>query len=74
MPKYLLPVIKEAQLKGIVFARTTRAAGGIVSPVPLWPQMIGADNLSPQKARLLLQLALQETSDIEQIQHWFGEY
>ena len=36
--------------------------------------MIGADNLSPQKARLLLQLALQETSDIEQIQHWFGEY
>ena len=74
LPKYLLPVIKEAQLKGLVFVRATRASGGIVSPVPLWPHMIGADNLSPQKARLLLQLALQETSDVEQIQRWFGEY
>jgi L-asparaginase len=33
-----------------------------------------ADNLSPQKAALLLTLALTKTSDVEEVQRMFDEY
>jgi hypothetical protein len=36
------------------------------------PGMVVADNLSPQKAALLLTLALTKTSDVEEIQRMFG--
>ena len=36
--------------------------------------MVVADNLSPQKAALLLTLALTKTSDVEEIQRMFDEY
>jgi L-asparaginase len=36
--------------------------------------MIPADNLSPQKARILLMLALTRTTDLKQIQRMFAEY
>ena len=36
--------------------------------------MVVADNLSPQKAALLLTLALTKTADVEEIQRIFDEY
>lgn len=36
--------------------------------------MIPADTLNPQKARILLMLALTTTSDIDQIRRMFEEY
>jgi len=38
------------------------------------PGMIAADNLSPQKAAVLLSLALTRTSKPEEIQRFFDEY
>jgi L-asparaginase/Glu-tRNA(Gln) amidotransferase subunit D len=36
--------------------------------------MVVADNLSPQKAAILLSLALTKTSDLQRIQRFFDEY
>ena len=36
--------------------------------------VVAADNLSPQKAAILLSLALTKTSDPNQIQRMFDEY
>jgi L-asparaginase/Glu-tRNA(Gln) amidotransferase subunit D len=36
--------------------------------------MVVADNLSPQKAAILLSLALTKTSDADDIQRMFNEY
>jgi L-asparaginase/Glu-tRNA(Gln) amidotransferase subunit D len=36
--------------------------------------MVVADNLSPQKAAILLSLALTKTSDVDDIQRMFDEY
>ncbi len=35
---------------------------------------VTADNLSPQKARILTMMALTKTSDIEEIKGMFGRY
>jgi L-asparaginase len=39
-----------------------------------WPGYVVADTLSPQKAAMLLSLALTRTSDPEQVQRYFDEY
>lgn len=39
-----------------------------------WPGMVVADTLSPQKAALLLSLALTKTSEPDSIQRYFDEY
>jgi L-asparaginase len=39
-----------------------------------WPGMVVADNLSPQKAALLLSLALTRTSEPDAVQRYFDEY
>ena len=36
--------------------------------------MIPGDNLNPQKARILLMLALTKTTDLHEIQRMFAEY
>ena len=74
IPKYLLPILEKAREQGIVIIRSTRTHGGVVSMSPLWQGTLAADNLSPQKARILLQLALTKTTDPDKIQQWFGEY
>ena len=38
------------------------------------PGFVAADNLSPQKARILLQLALTKTSKPDEIQQMFDDY
>ena len=55
---------------------TTRAGAGRVIPTNRSREsgIISGDNLSAQKARILLMLALSTTNDIERIQNMFDIY
>lgn len=68
--------IKRAQAKGIIVVVTARTRGGRVQDTPRRRQsgIIPADNLTPEKARLLLQVALTKTSDPKEIKRIFDEY
>jgi len=61
---------------GVVVARSARVGAGRVIKDDNWqePGFIAADNLSPQKARILLQLALTKTTKPDEIQKMFDEY
>lgn len=70
--------IAEAQKKGVVFVRSARVGNGIVArngeaDDDKW-NFVAGDNLNPQKARVLLMLALTKTSDPKVIQRMFWEY
>lgn len=79
-PGYVSPAefgaLKAAVDAGVVVVQSSRAGSGRV------PEMakvtaggfIGADNLNPQKARILLSLALVETNDPEAIRDIFARY
>jgi L-asparaginase len=64
--------------KGVVVVRSSRVGSGIVKRnVEVDDDKLGfvaARELNPQKARVLLQLALIKTSDPTQIQRMFDEY
>ncbi len=66
----------EASQKGSVVVSTTRAGAGRVIRTSRHRQhgWVAGDNLSPQKARILLQLALTRTHDPEEIQRMFDTY
>lgn len=68
--------MKRAQAKGVIIVITTRTRGGRVQDVPSRTEahQVNGDDLPPEKARLLLQLALTKTSDWEKIQHYFNTY
>lgn len=68
--------IKRAQAKGVVFVMTTRTRSGRVQDTPRRKeaQIVPGDNLVPEKARILLQLALTKTSDLKEITRIFDEY
>lgn len=68
--------IKRAQAKGVVVVATARTHGGRVQDTPRRREahIIPGDNLPPEKARTLLQLALTETSDLAEITRVFSEY
>ncbi|OGA49945.1 MAG: hypothetical protein A3G24_05280 [Betaproteobacteria bacterium RIFCSPLOWO2_12_FULL_62_13] len=59
-----------------VVARSSRVGEGRVIRDDGWqePGMVAADNLSPQKAALLLSLALTRTADPDEIQRLFEQY
>ncbi len=67
---------KEAVAAGVVVVASSRAGSGRA----FYPQksreagLIPADNLTPQKARILLSLALTKTSDKAEIMRMFAEY
>ncbi|MDO4937771.1 MAG: type II asparaginase [Sutterellaceae bacterium] len=66
-----------AQKKGIVIVRSARVGNGPTVPsVARYTEQkfLDGDTLSPQKARLLLQLALTKTTDLKEIQRIFDEY
>ncbi|MCR5724307.1 MAG: type II asparaginase [Treponema sp.] len=67
---------EEIQKKGVVTVRSTRVQNGqVVKAAGSKPDgYVYADNLNPQKARILLQLALTKTSDPAKIQQYFNEY
>jgi L-asparaginase len=68
--------IKRAQAKGVVVVTTAREHGGRVqeSPRRAESKVINGDNLPPEKARILLQLALTKTSDYAGVKRYFDEY
>jgi L-asparaginase len=61
---------------GTVVVRSARVGAGRVIRDDNWqePGFVAADNLSPQKARILLQFALTKTSKPDEIQRMFDEY
>ncbi len=65
-----------AQSRGTVFVRSTRVANGRVLGRAAFDALgiVAADNLSPQKARILLMLALATTTDVAAIRRIFSEY
>jgi L-asparaginase type II len=68
--------IKRAQAKGVVFVMTSRTRSGRVQFTPRRREanIVSGDNLQPEKARLLLALALTKTSSFDEIQRVFDEY
>ena len=68
--------LAEARAAGIVVVQSTRAGSGRVFPTTKLAAagFIAADNLTPQKARILLALALTRTRDAAEITRIFGEY
>jgi L-asparaginase len=68
--------IKRAQAKGVVVVATARTHGGRVQDTIRRNEakIVPGDNLMPEKARILLQLALTKTSDIKEVTRIFNEY
>lgn len=59
----------------IPVVRTSRIGNGLIVPdskFDIYPNIILSDNLSPTKARILLQLALTITKDRDKIQEFFS--
>jgi L-asparaginase len=73
LTKELEEIIKK---RSAVVVQSSRVGEGRIVRGNNWyePGMVAADNLSPQKAALLLTLALTKTSDVEEIQRMFDEY
>lgn len=68
--------LEKVMEKGVVVVRSARTASGPVTPdvnVDKAGYVISG-TLNPQKARILLQLALTKTSDVEEIRRYFKEY
>ncbi|MBQ4507022.1 MAG: asparaginase [Firmicutes bacterium] len=59
---------------GVIVVRAGRMDNGIVTEYATNPQTIAGNNLNPQKARILLSLALTVTKDREQIREYFATY
>ena len=59
-----------------VLVRSSRVGNGRVIAREDWDAMglIPADTLNPQKARILLVLALTKTNDLKEIRRMFAEY
>jgi L-asparaginase len=73
LTKELEEIIKK---RSAVVVQSSRVGEGRIVRGNNWYEagMVVADNLSPQKAALLLTLALMKTSDVEEIQRMFDEY
>ena len=74
-PAYRNAVL-EAQAAGVVVVRGSRKGAGrvVLSDRTAARGEITADNLHPQKARILLRLALTRTTDARELQRIFNEY
>ena len=66
----------DARSRGVFMIQSTRAGRGRVLERTLLRKQgfIAADNLSPQKARVLAMLALTRTDDFDALQAMFGKY
>ena len=76
--KNIFPTLLEARKKGIIVVRSSRVPTG---PTTLYDevddakyQFVASWELNPQKARVLLMLALTKTHDWQTIQQYFEEY
>src|SRR5712671_2472248 len=66
----------EARRRGVVIVLSSRAGSGRVLPRTVLRErgFVVADNLNPQKARVLAMLALTRTDDVAEVQRMFDEY
>jgi len=66
----------EARERGVLVVISSRAGSGRVLPRTVLRErgFVAADNLNPQKARVLAMLALTRTDDPAQVQRMFDEY
>ncbi|WQW75777.1 type II asparaginase [Helicobacter pylori] len=70
-----LKAMQEASEMGVVIVRSSRVGSGEITSGEIDDRaFITSDNLNPQKARVLLQLALTKTNDKAKIQEMFEEY
>lgn len=78
IPDYQAPFIKEAISRGIVVVRSSRVPAGLKTDnynnLDTTYGTIAADDLNPQKARILLMLSLMKTSDPKKIAQYFKTY
>ncbi len=76
MPMATMNSLVAARKQGIAVVTGTRVATGIVTPTSEFAQagFVSSMMHSPQKARILLMLALTQTSDPQQLQRIFNEY
>ncbi len=76
--KFSLEKLKAAAKKGVIVVRSAHlGSGAVVRNSEINDNEFGfvtADNLSPQKARILTMLALTKTNNIKQIQEMFMKY
>jgi L-asparaginase len=74
----VVPSLMEARKKGVVIVRSSRVGQGIVARNGEADDdkldFVVSDTLNPQKARILLMLALTKTSDTKAIQQIFYKY
>ena len=74
----VLPGLVDAHKKGVVIVRSARVGSGIVAHNGEANDdaldFVSADTLNPQKARVLLMLALTRTHDSKEIQRIFSTY
>ncbi len=68
--------LTRAAEQGIYIVQSSRAGSGRVTPLKTKhaPGTIVADNLNPQKARILMMLALAKTKDRSRIEKMFSDY
>ncbi|HDL5699072.1 TPA: L-asparaginase 2 [Mannheimia haemolytica] len=73
-----LALLEEAAKKGITVVRSSRVPTGYTTRDAEIDDskygFIASGTLNPQKARVLLQLALTQTNDIKTIQQWFDDF
>lgn len=76
--KAIWPVLEKAAKDGVAVVRSSRVpTGATTKDAEVDDKKMGwiaAGSLNPQKARVLLQLALTKTSDVEEIQKYFDAY
>jgi L-asparaginase len=76
--KDVLPGLTEARKKGVIIVRSARVGSGIVARNGEANDdeldFVVSDTLNPQKARILLMLALTRTSSTQAIQRMFSTY
>lgn len=68
--------LEDARNQGVAVVSSSRIANGLVTlkPADADSQFVSSDNLSPQKARILLMLGLTQTSDPKELQRMFDTY
>ena len=77
IPKQVEMELKKAVQTGIMVVRSTRCPRGFVASAEESYNEAGfieGNTLNPAKARILLQLALVQGKDKEEIQTWFNKY
>ena len=71
-----MDALLEARRRGGLAVISSRAGSGRVLPRTLFRErgLVVADNLTPQKARVLTMLALTVTDEVARVQRMFDEY